>query len=71
MHAQESEPNQSMPRGENLTNPWLRRDNLTETQSRAHSLAMIDGSMHLERDFRLAMTHESTHALEVRISDMG
>ena len=38
---------------------------LTKTQSRAHSLAMTHGSMHMERDFRLAITHEGMHALEV------
>ena len=59
-----------MPRRVNLTNAWLKRDNLTKTPSRVHSLAMTQGSMHMERDFRLAMTHESMHALEVRISDI-
>ena len=58
------------PRRENPTDPWGKRDNLTETESRAHSLAMTYGSMHMERDFRLAMTHEGMHALEVRISDI-
>ena len=33
-------------------------------------LAMTHESMHMERDLRLAMTHESMHALEVRISDI-
>ena len=28
---------------------------------------MTHGSMHMEREFRIAMTHESMHALEVRI----
>ena len=31
---------------------------------------MTHGSMHTERDFRLAMTHEGMHALEVKISDI-
>ena len=31
---------------------------------------MTHGSMHMERDIRLAMTHDSMHALEVRISDI-
>ena len=43
---------------------------LSKTQSRAHSLAMTCGSMHMESDFRLAMTHEGMHALEVNISDI-
>ena len=43
---------------------------LTKTQSRAHSLAMTHGSMHMGRDLRLAMTHEGMHALEVRITDI-
>ena len=43
---------------------------LTQTQSRAHSLAMTHGNMHMERHFRLAMTHEGMHALEVTISDI-
>ena len=43
---------------------------LTKTQSEAHSLAMTHGSIHMERDFRLAMTHEGMHALEVRITDI-
>ena len=61
------------------------RDNLTRTQSRPHSLAFTQGSMHMERDFRptmppeslhmernvcLDMTHESMHAPDVRISDI-
>ena len=43
---------------------------LTKTQSRAHSLAMTHGSMHMERDYCLAMTHEGVRALEVRITDI-
>ena len=60
--AQEREPNQSIAQdGE---------PDLTKTRSRAHSLAMNHGCMHMERDFRLAMTHESMHALEVRMNDI-
>ena len=56
--AEEEEPNQSMAQeGE---------PDLTKTQFRAHSLAMTHGCMHMERDLRLAMTHEGMHALEVR-----
>ena len=58
--AEEKSPNESMAQeGE---------PDLTKTQSQAHSLAMTHGSMHTERDFRLAMTHEGMHALEVKIS---
>ena len=59
------------PRRENPTNPRPKRDNLTKTLSRAHILAMSHGSMHMERDLRLGMTHESMHALEVTISDIA
>ena len=37
---------------------------------RDFGLAMTHGSMHMERDFCRAMTHGSMHALEVRISDI-
>ena len=43
---------------------------LTKNQSRVHSLAMTHGGMRMERDFRLAMTVEGMHALEVKISDI-
>ena len=43
---------------------------LTKTYSRAHSLAMTHGSMHMERDFGLAITDEGMHALEVKIPDI-
>ena len=58
----------SWPTRENLTNSWTKRENLTETQYRAHSLAVTHGSMRMERDFHLPITHESMHALEMRIS---
>ena len=60
-------------------------DNLTKTQSRPHSLALTQESMHMETDFRptmtpermhternvrLDMTHEGMHAPDVRISDI-
>ena len=54
----------------NLANPWARRDNLTKTQSRDRSVAMTHGSMHVEREFRLAMMHESIHALEARFHNL-
>ena len=44
-----------MPRREILTNPWPKSDDLTYSQSRERSLAM---------------THESMHALEVRIHNL-
>ena len=59
--AEEKKPNQS-PSQEG-------EPDLTKTGSRAHSLAMTHWSMHMERDFRPAMTHEGMHALEVKISD--
>ena len=31
---------------------------------------MTHGNMQMERDFRVAMTHEGMHALEVRITDI-
>ena len=66
----EKDPHLLMPRRENLTNPRPKRGNLTKTRFRARSLAVTHGSMHMERDFCLAMIHESMHALKLRISDI-
>ena len=46
------------------------KPDLTKTQSGAHDVAMTHGSMHMERDFHLAMTRECMHALELKISDI-
>ena len=72
IHAQEREPNQSMveERKSNQSMAQEGEPDLTKTESRAHSLAMTHGSIHMGRDPRLAMTHEGMHALEVQISDM-
>ena len=64
------------PRRENPTDPLPKNENLTKTQYRELAcgericLAMTHGNVHMERKFRLALTHESMHALEVRIHNL-
>ena len=52
------EPNESMDE----------ESKLTKTQSGPYSRAMTHGCMHMDRDLRRAMAHESMHALAMRIS---